>query len=607
MLYTEYDHLSTICKAAEGAYLDLYKLLRDAPDPQELVARVVTAIEAALAGFARVEDIFSQLENNQSAHESPTEDSVTAGSRGITCIRSDEEFQERLQVDMAEVASSYDMELKKREQILRDSFEQQRLQDQQQFDSALAQKDAELFSLNETLLSQQQSASWHMDHEAMLQIEMDRREAAEDKARLVSQEVADLHESLEDLKARLIEEEDAHKKLKLSTEIMVKDLDQLQQEHRRDILVHQNEVTALQKSLRAMPSFDLCALADKLGVRGPDSSAEHASPKLDNNIPNPGHDRVQDECPVQWPEIEDWLIATVRKVQSEASTLRARDHDRQEEFDRVKTAVESLSVEVEEKRKSIVALEQDLATAYSSIEAGKALLQCHGMMASNKAGKATDSSLDVFSASSGGDVGAEGSKDVKMMKAVLEQRDRMMKQAHSKQQEASKLQTLVERLESDKNTLKLENAELYKRIRVIRANSMTSSTSIAGGDSLHKSHIKKRSTGCDLDDDCDIESKYAQQYEDNLDLFQLEALDRMSAISRLNVCERGLSYMVRFVMQDRWLRHALLVYLFIVHIFALGYTVVVLNPDIEHGIDEQWSRISKEDMNQEVMHPDNWA
>jgi len=171
------------------------------------------------------------------------------------------------------------------------------------------------------------------------------------------------------------------------------------------------------------------------------------------------------------------------------------------------------------------------------------------------------------------------------------------------------LQLQVERLENDKRTLKVDNTELYKRLRVIRVNNSGNGSSSHGsglevGNYSHTS-IKKRTAG-DYNDGDDIEAKYSQQYEEHIDLFQLEALDRQAVLSRMSMCEKGLSYFVRFVMQDKWLRHALLVYLLVVHVFALGYVLVVLNPDIEREIDEQWSRISKEEENHEIMHPDNW-
>mmetsp|Transcript_35963 Transcript_35963/g.67084 ORF Transcript_35963/g.67084 Transcript_35963/m.67084 type:complete len:592 (+) Transcript_35963:228-2003(+) len=591
-----------MCKVAEAAYLDLYKAFRDAPDPLELVARATGAAEGALAGFARVEVIFSQLEQSQALQE----EFRSSAQDNNSLIKNDEEFQDRLKVDMAEVASSYDIELKKREQIFRDTFEQQKLQAQQKFDAALAQKDAELLSLNESLLALQQAANWSSENQALLQAEVDRREAAEDKARAAARESADLRESLDEHKARLGEEETDLSVARATAESLSVQLEQLQQEQRRRDEQHLTEVSSLQGALRAMPSFDLGALAEKLYVLGPEGSTPHPLPTR-----SPVKTQSNVDSPIHWAEIEEWLVATVRKSQSEASMLRARDHERQCLIEKLEKTVESLSTEVDDKRKSMVTLEQNLTAAYSSIEAGKALLQCHGMLAGSKAVGATEQSMSIFTPAGVGSEGtAAGDKDVMMMKAVLEQRDRMMKQAHSKQQEATKLQTLVERLEHDKTTLKLENTELYRRLRVIRVNCMASSSAGGGGGgaALQSANVKKRSTGGgDLGGDDDVEAKYAQQYEEHLDVFQLEALDRQVVMSRMNICEQGLGYVVRFVMQDRWMRHALLFYLLIVHAFAVGYTFVVLNPDIEREIDEQWSRISKEDMNQEVMHPDNWA
>ena len=56
-------------------------------------------------------------------------------------------------------------------------------------------------------------------------------------------------------------------------------------------------------------------------------------------------------------------------------------------------------------------------------------------------------------------------------------------------------------------------------------------------------------------------------------------------LSRLNVFERALALVNRYVLQDRWARHALLVYLLLVHIFALTYVWQVLNPQLVEEVD----------------------
>jgi hypothetical protein len=75
-------------------------------------------------------------------------------------------------------------------------------------------------------------------------------------------------------------------------------------------------------------------------------------------------------------------------------------------------------------------------------------------------------------------------------------------------------------------------------------------------------------------------SQYSELYEEQIDPFKFEEIDRKNIISKMNILERGLAVTSRFFMQDRWARHALLVYLFIVHVFAIGYVLKVLNPEL---------------------------
>ena len=57
-------------------------------------------------------------------------------------------------------------------------------------------------------------------------------------------------------------------------------------------------------------------------------------------------------------------------------------------------------------------------------------------------------------------------------------------------------------------------------------------------------------------------------------------MDKSAIISRMNVFEQFLARTLRFFMSDKWARHALLVYLCVVHVFAAGYALQILNPQI---------------------------
>ena len=571
-----------MCKSAESSFLDIYKVLRDVDDPQDLIEKSISASQRALDGYARVENIFQCLEQNQ-------KDEVHNGSNSNTeASFNHKEFEERLKIDISEVSSSYENELKKREQLMRNSYEKQRLEAQQKFDSILAQKDSELSALNGALQEYYQERNQSIENQSMLQCEADKRNAAELKLKSLTHELEDLKYAHDDLKLHYETVEIERTKLRKSNENLLNKIKANEEEHQAKACEYKDEISMLNKKLSSMPDFDLSKLSSKLGI-SLDTMLCSCSDEHSSGV-------ASGQGTTTWCEVEDWLVSVVRKNQTELSELRTLDAERSAKMTTLVERLDKMQAEAKEKDSVIKSMERDLSNAYSSIEAGKALLTCHKISA-DKAGEDKPSSLFEMHDS------PSGAKESMMMKAILEQRDRAMKQARGKEHEAETLKLQVERLENDKDALKAENVELYKRIRVLRVNHLPGNR-----ESAHvQGNMKKRVRTGDLSVEDDIEEKYSLQYEENLDLFQLEELDRQVMMSRMNRCEKGLALSVRFLVQDRWMRHAFLFYLLLVHLFAMGYVIAVLNPDIEREIDRQWARISKEDNNPEMMHPDNWA
>jgi hypothetical protein len=227
----------------------------------------------------------------------------------------------------------------------------------------------------------------------------------------------------------------------------------------------------------------------------------------------------------------------------------------------------------------------------------------------------------------------------RMMQAVQAQRDRFMKVAREKETEATGLKNQLERVQSEQMQLKNDNLELYQRLRLLRAQSRNVAGGagiggdIEGGGGFSSSSSGARSryrkdnkgggggdgfpvAGSDatgfygeenIGDDDAVDKKYMRMYEDKIDPFKLEELDRQSVLSRMNIFERGLASITRFSLQDQWARHALMFYLLLVHCFALGYVMQVLNPQLIEEVDAhlkaQWSTETLDlDMNRE--HPD---
>ena len=199
-------------------------------------------------------------------------------------------------------------------------------------------------------------------------------------------------------------------------------------------------------------------------------------------------------------------------------------------------------------------------------------------------------------------------KGDRMVVALRGQRDRFMKVAHTKESEVSALKYQLAGALEAQSKLSGENLELFQRLRLLRASSRPPISSIRdveegrGRMSSSTGKSRRRDTkGTSLSavkddagdesykrvDGDDLERKYMHLYEEKIDPFKLEELDRQSLLSRMNVLERGLAYITRFFLNDQWARHALIVYLFLVHGFAICYVFQVLNPQLIEEVDNQ--------------------
>ena len=186
-----------------------------------------------------------------------------------------------------------------------------------------------------------------------------------------------------------------------------------------------------------------------------------------------------------------------------------------------------------------------------------------------------------------------------LLSTLQSQRDRYMKLVREKEQEVIEQKQRSERLQEDQLQLRSENLELYRRLRVLRKGEIHQST---------PSKLKNRSKYSHQDMESNheaVESKYEKMYEEKIDPFKLEEFDRQHIISSMNVFERYLAHTVRFLLQDQFARHALMVYLVLVHIFACGYVIQVLNPqlidEVDHSLKAKWA---EETLNN-IEHPDN--
>jgi hypothetical protein len=102
-----------------------------------------------------------------------------------------------------------------------------------------------------------------------------------------------------------------------------------------------------------------------------------------------------------------------------------------------------------------------------------------------------------------------------------------------------------------------------------------------------------------------IELKYLNLYEKDLSPFKLETIDKINIFQKLNIFEKFLVFINKNFMEDRWGRHFLLLYIFCVHLLALGYVFRLMNPQLIDEVDLLNAKWSEDAMNKAEKHLDN--
>eukprot|EP01038_Epipyxis_sp_PR26KG_P004549 gene4549-6421_t len=239
--------------------------------------------------------------------------------------------------------------------------------------------------------------------------------------------------------------------------------------------------------------------------------------------------------------------------------------------------------------------------------------------------------------------------DSKMIIAIQNQRDRYMKASLEKDNELNNLSIRLDRLNNEHEQLKKENVELYRRLRVLRLstnnnnnnkignnynNDEQSHTSVVSNNSnkirsrMKLSNEDSNSFNNSMENNYDynndetffddnsnnkrdihllnnLDEKYMNMYEQQISPFKIDDFDKKYIMSKLTIFEQILAFVSRNILQDRWARHALMIYLFLVHLLAMGYLIKVLNPQLIEEVDEHLRSKWSYDAMSHIEHPDN--
>ena len=643
---TEFDFLANTSKFSEGAFLSTYKLLRDTPDPSEELGdclKICARAQETLANAQEQLNIAEKTLDSNSANVQSGDNISTALTDELMATKYESHVQaleEKFAADLTAMRDKIEAETRSREHSLRSALERQQQELQQQSEDSLARKDSELSSLMNSLNALNQRSLEDGERKGMLDSEIQKRRELEERLRTALTELGSAQSLNHELQANCDSlTTKAHTSDALITK-SEKQLKELTTSGQSQLKLLKEKLEAADIELLSRPPADLSALAQCVGMVGgalSDDTFDQSDRNQDPSGPKKNN--------MSWSKIETIVIDCIRRSSLEATESRVREQDAMKSLQLTKADCDRLQLTLVEREKVVTGLERDLLAAHNSVNDSNALMKCYnkGNKGNKSAGEEISQHGDVdaglssnlnFSQSAedargwdsvsspgaaladvdiekgSGGRGVAGvvlgeSKGDRMMAAIQGQRDRFMKIAHAKEAEVTSLRSRLDGALEEQKQLSSENLELFQRLRLLRASSRRPEggsrdieeeggwKATIAGKSRNRRDVKGPSMsygdgeddGLKRTDGDALDRKYMHLYEEKIDPFKLEELDRMNVLSRMNILERGLAYLTRFFLHDQWARHALMVYLFLVHGFALCYVLQVLNPQLIEEVD----------------------
>ena len=331
----------------------------------------------------------------------------------------------------------------------------------------------------------------------------------------------------------------------------------------------------------------------------------------------------------EWSDAESLLVGHYRRLSSDAAHQRVQLLEKTSALALAEKESARLKAELAEKKRTLQQVEQELAAqdkvasrggaTLSSSTAGKHGSLMHVLESAASSAPSSTSGSGSSTTGSGGDpsilstgntldthAGRSDQQHVVLM-SIKDQRDRFMRLSDERGRETEALRALYDRALEERDCARTENLELYRRLRLARMQGQyqgDGSVRSSSGDMQvrrKQMHHKEKDEGGGAllsgerggpigeGPDDDLEARYLSIYEEQLDPFRLEEVDRKLAYARLNFLEAALVSIAHFMLSSAYTRYALLAYVFVVHIFAASTVLEILDPallmDLEHSFE----------------------
>ncbi|TBU47626.1 CASP C terminal-domain-containing protein [Dichomitus squalens] len=585
---TEIDNLTKRCKTAENAFLNVYKVLAEAPDPYPLLeAAVDQTVKVAEARDLEAELQRTREENvdlrKRLSETSSLESAKRKAESRVEQLeqKMDDLIQEKVTQKENELNATYDEKMRnyeEREQDLQrqlaltknqlrdlrsshESNQAKLLDHTQRQDQEVVAKLAELDMMVADLEHANSRIATVERRNELLRAEIEAMKSGhEGTARITEYEtkIADLEtetdrlsQALEAQKAAAEEAQSAASKKidELGREIQKKaaEVDQYKAK-----LKQYADYDEIKRELEIMKYVEFAGLED-------DDDATLNGDALGLHLPDPNADKANAQ---RGKPLEVLLATKNKRILEELTKFRIMHGELEAALQSVKSQLELTESELDKQR----ALNEKLETDLLQMDQRKGDT---GDRASSANGTSTP--VDVLASLELGKKAGESparstpipfapSADTSILPIVTSQRDRFRQRNAELEEELRKQFNIISELRAEVKSLQADNLKLYEKVRYMQSYREDSSTRPSTLDPLP-------SIAAGRPDDM---SKYRARYEEAMNPFQaFRGREATRAYESLNVLERGVLVLTRAILGNRRTRTAFIFYAFALHLLVL--------------------------------------
>ncbi|KAH9455349.1 hypothetical protein Pst134EA_022819 [Puccinia striiformis f. sp. tritici] len=621
----EIDALTKRSKTSESAFLNIYKLLAEAPDPYPLleaaVDQTVRASEAKLleSELTRANDQIKSLKSQLKDTEK-VEKELQKQTEKLEKLENKLEEMVKLQVSTkeAELDAVYGERIMNFQQREKDLTKQVDLTKKQLADLRMSNESNQAKILDDSSRREFETVSRRAEIELVeLDLERSQRrneevERRNEKLRAEIEAVrsgSEAQERIQTLESQITELQSETTRLLSTLETQKNTIDEYQEqrskieiEYNRQTKKLDQEIQTLKEKVSQFSDYDeikreleiikyveFASLDPEDEENGgcDDCSPDSSSLNIAIKMPNPNAEKANKQ---KTKSLETLLISKNRKLQDDLTTLRVM-HDELLVSSRMNTIEnEKLKSELEKLKSLNESLENDLSRIQASStqtsqptntteahvssqdELNRGSQQEKEKGTQRGIGRSLPSSIQQQDPSTTHRM----TSDTSILPIITSQRDRFRQRNSELEEELRKQFETISNTRNEMKSLQNDNLKLYEKVRYLQSYRDHTTTSASNDHSSRFNRFNSSSASSVHHDTVSRKdeelSKYRGIYEEHMNPFEkFRGRERMGALQALNPLDKLVLHTANFVLGNRLTRNLFLIYVLILH-FLLFFT-----------------------------------